>query len=141
VRVAGYKRPADRYEFGRRSVGAAVAAKYDRKENVRLEAASAQYFASEAVGRFADRAVQIHGGAGYMAAYKVERFCGDVRLLRIYEGASQIQQVIYCARNDAQCEVLREKPCVEPRSSVRFARPSASSAVRWLRCRRAISAL
>jgi acyl-CoA dehydrogenase len=46
------------------------------------------------VGRVADRAVQIHGGAGYMAEYKVERFYRDVRLLRIYEGTSQIQQVI-----------------------------------------------
>ena len=47
-----------------------------------------------AVGRIADRAVQIHGGAGYMTEYKVERFYRDVRLLRIYEGTSQIQQTI-----------------------------------------------
>jgi acyl-CoA dehydrogenase len=72
----------------------AVAAKFDRGENVSLEAASLKYFASEAAGRVADRAVQIHGGAGYMAEYKVERFYRDVRLLRIYEGTSQIQQVI-----------------------------------------------
>ncbi len=72
----------------------AVAARLDRGENISLEAASLKYFASEAVGRIADRAVQIHGGAGYMAEYKVERFYRDVRLLRIYEGASQIQQVI-----------------------------------------------
>ena len=50
--------------------------------------------ASEAVGRIADNAVQVHGGAGYMAEYKVERFYRDVRLLRIYEGTSQIQQTI-----------------------------------------------
>ena len=48
----------------------------------------------EAVGRAADKAVQIHGGAGYMQEYKVERFYRDVRLLRLYEGTSQIQQVI-----------------------------------------------
>ena len=72
----------------------AVAAKFDRGENVSLSAASLKYFASEAVGRVADRAVQIHGGAGYMAEYKVERFYRDVRLLRIYEGTSQIQQII-----------------------------------------------
>lgn len=72
----------------------AVAAKFDRGENVSLEASSLKYFSSEAVGRIADRAVQIHGGAGYMAEYKVERFYRDVRLLRIYEGTSQIQQVI-----------------------------------------------
>jgi acyl-CoA dehydrogenase len=72
----------------------AAARKFDAGQNVTLEAAVAKYFASEAVGRIADRAVQIHGGAGYMAEYKVERFYRDVRLLRIYEGASQIQQVI-----------------------------------------------
>ncbi|GAN00302.1 butyryl-CoA dehydrogenase [alpha proteobacterium U9-1i] len=71
-----------------------VAAKFDRGEPVSLDAAALKYFASEAVGRVADRAVQIHGGAGYMAEYKVERFYRDVRLLRIYEGTSQIQQII-----------------------------------------------
>jgi acyl-CoA dehydrogenase len=50
------------------------------------------------VGRVADRAVQIHGGAGYMAEYAVERFYRDVRLFRLYEGTSQIQQIII-ARN------------------------------------------
>ena len=72
----------------------AAARRFDAGENVSLEAAVAKYFASEAVGRIADRAVQIHGGAGYMAEYKVERFYRDVRLLRIYEGTSQIQQNI-----------------------------------------------
>ena len=50
------------------------------------------------VGRVADRAVQIHGGAGYMAEYGIERFYRDVRLFRIYEGTSQIQQLVI-ARN------------------------------------------
>ena len=59
-----------------------------------MEASCAKYLASETVGRVADRAVQIHGGAGYMAEYKVERFFRDARLLRIYEGTSQIQQLI-----------------------------------------------
>jgi len=49
-------------------------------------------------GRVADRAVQIHGGAGYMSEYAVERFYRDVRLFRLYEGTSQIQQIII-ARN------------------------------------------
>ncbi len=71
-----------------------VAAKFDTGQKVSLEAASLKYFASEAAGRVADRTVQIHGGAGYMAEYKVERFYRDVRLLRIYEGTSQIQQLI-----------------------------------------------
>jgi acyl-CoA dehydrogenase len=42
----------------------------------------------------ADRAVQIHGGAGYVADYAAERFYRDVRLFRIYEGTSQIQQLV-----------------------------------------------
>ena len=46
------------------------------------------------VGRVADRAVQIHGGAGYIADYGIERFYRDVRLFRLYEGTSQIQQTI-----------------------------------------------
>ncbi|HYE51346.1 MAG TPA: acyl-CoA dehydrogenase family protein [Azospirillaceae bacterium] len=71
-----------------------VAARFDAGEKVSLECASLKYLASETVGRVADRAVQIHGGAGYMAEYKVERFYRDVRLLRIYEGTSQIQQLI-----------------------------------------------
>jgi acyl-CoA dehydrogenase len=56
------------------------------------------------VGRVADRAVQIFGGAGYIADYAIERFYRDVRLFRLYEGTSQIQQLII-ARNmirDAQ---------------------------------------
>jgi acyl-CoA dehydrogenase len=71
-----------------------VAAKFDAGEPVSLECSALKYFASEAVGRIADRAVQLFGGAGYMAEYKVERFYRDVRVLRIYEGTSQIQQTI-----------------------------------------------
>ena len=51
-------------------------------------------FCTEMAGRVADRGVQVHGGAGYMNEYKVERFYRDVRLLRLYEGTSQIQQLI-----------------------------------------------
>lgn len=61
---------------------------------VSREAASTKMFASEMVGRVADRAVQIHGGAGYMQEYAVERFYRDVRLFRIYEGTTQIQQLV-----------------------------------------------
>ncbi len=66
----------------------------DRNENTTLEAASAKLFASEMVGRVADRAVQIHGGAGYIADYGIERFYRDVRLFRIYEGSSEIQKLV-----------------------------------------------
>ena len=55
--------------------------------------ACAKYFASEMVCRVADRAVQIHGGAGYMESSAVARLYRDVRLFRIFEGASQIQQI------------------------------------------------
>lgn len=66
----------------------------DSGERVTLEAAAAKLFASEMVGRVADRAVQIFGGAGYTADHGIERFYRDVRVFRIYEGASQIQQVV-----------------------------------------------
>jgi len=45
-------------------------------------------------GRVADRAVQIFGGAGYMSEYGIERFYRDARLFRIYEGTTQIQQLV-----------------------------------------------
>ena len=70
----------------------------DAGENVNLQAACAKMFATEMCGRVADRAVQIHGGAGYMAEYGIERFYRDVRLFRIYEGTTQIQQLVI-ARN------------------------------------------
>lgn len=71
-----------------------AARKRDRRESTTLEAACCKLYATEMVGRVADRAVQIHGGAGYMAEYAVERFYRDVRLFRIYEGTSQIQQLV-----------------------------------------------
>jgi acyl-CoA dehydrogenase len=71
-----------------------AAAKKDTGEPITLEAAAAKYFASETVGRVADRTVQIFGGAGYIADYGIERLYRDVRLFRIYEGTSQIQQLV-----------------------------------------------
>jgi acyl-CoA dehydrogenase len=75
-----------------------TARRKDEGKNVSTEAACCKMFASEMVGRVADRAVQIHGGAGYVADYGVERFYRDVRLFRIYEGTTQIQQLVI-ARN------------------------------------------
>jgi len=75
-----------------------AARRFDDSENIATEAACCKYFSTEMVGRVADRAVQIFGGAGYMAEYPIERFYRDVRLLRIYEGTSQIQQIVI-ARN------------------------------------------
>jgi acyl-CoA dehydrogenase len=71
-----------------------TAAAKDEGKDVVMESAAAKYFASEMVGRVADRAVQIYGGAGYIADYGIERLYRDVRLFRIYEGTSQIQQLI-----------------------------------------------
>jgi acyl-CoA dehydrogenase len=70
----------------------------DARGEVSTEASCCKLFASEMCGRVADRAVQIHGGAGYVAEYGIERFYRDVRLFRIYEGTTQIQQIVI-ARN------------------------------------------
>ena len=81
-----------------------AARRRDNGENVGTEASCAKLFASEMCGRVADRAVQVHGGAGYVSDYGIERFYRDVRLFRIYEGTSQVQQLVI-ARNmirDAQ---------------------------------------
>ncbi|NGO42171.1 acyl-CoA dehydrogenase family protein [Streptomyces ureilyticus] len=67
---------------------------FDSGEDTKIGPSCTKYFASEMVWRVADRAVQIHGGAGYMRGVAVERFYRDARLFRIYEGTSQIQQVI-----------------------------------------------
>ncbi len=71
-----------------------TAAAKDAGKDVVMESAASKYYASEMVGRVADRAVQIFGGAGYIADYGIERLYRDVRLFRIYEGTSQIQQLI-----------------------------------------------
>jgi acyl-CoA dehydrogenase len=71
-----------------------TARRRDAGEGVTLEASAAKYFASEMVGRVADRAVQIFGGAGYTADHGIERLYRDVRIFRIYEGTSQIQQLV-----------------------------------------------
>jgi acyl-CoA dehydrogenase len=71
-----------------------AAAQYEAGTDRRLAPSVAKYFASEAVGRIADRAVQIHGGSGYIRGVPAERLYRDVRLFRIYEGTSQIQQLV-----------------------------------------------
>ncbi|HEY0104793.1 MAG TPA: acyl-CoA dehydrogenase family protein [Rhizomicrobium sp.] len=75
-----------------------AARKRDSGQSITMEAACTKYFASEMVGRVADKAVQIFGGAGYVADYGIERFYRDVRIFRLYEGTSQIQQIVI-ARN------------------------------------------
>jgi acyl-CoA dehydrogenase len=75
-----------------------TARRKDLGEDVATDASCCKLFCAEMVGRVADRAVQVHGGAGYMQDYAVERFYRDVRLFRIYEGTTQIQQLVI-ARN------------------------------------------
>ena len=75
-----------------------AARKRDDGHNVSTEASCAKMFSTEMCGRVADRCVQIHGGAGYVSEYAIERFYRDVRLFRIYEGTTQIQQIVI-ARN------------------------------------------
>jgi acyl-CoA dehydrogenase len=65
----------------------------DAGADVGTEASCCKLFASEMVGRVADRNVQVHGGAGYVADYPAERHYRDVRLYRIYEGTSEIQRL------------------------------------------------
>ena len=71
-----------------------AARRRDDGEAVTLEASCCKLYASEMVGRVADRAVQIFGGAGYIAEYGIERLYRDVRIFRIYEGTSQVQQIV-----------------------------------------------
>jgi len=80
--------------YAARSMVLDAARRRDGGEDVNLEAACCKLYCSEMVGRVADRAVQIHGGAGYMREFAVERFYRDVRLFRIYEGTSQVQQIV-----------------------------------------------
>jgi acyl-CoA dehydrogenase len=75
-----------------------AARKRDEGRNVSTEASCSKMFASEMCGRVADRAVQIFGGSGYVADHGIERFYRDVRLFRLYEGTTQIQQIVI-ARN------------------------------------------
>ncbi len=84
--------------YAARSMVIDAARRRDDGEDIATEASCCKLFASEMCGRVADRAVQIHGGGGYVADYAVERFYRDVRLFRIFEGTSQIQQLLI-ARN------------------------------------------
>ena len=77
-----------------RSMVVETARRRDAGSDVALDASCCKLFASEMCGRVADRAVQIFGGAGYIEDYGIERFYRDVRLFRIYEGTTQIQQLI-----------------------------------------------
>jgi acyl-CoA dehydrogenase len=68
--------------------------KLDQHERASLEAAMVKVYASEMANRVADRVLQIHGGMGYMKDSPIERAYRDARILRIYEGTSEVQRMI-----------------------------------------------
>jgi acyl-CoA dehydrogenase len=74
----------------------------DQGKTVIKEASMAKLFASDVFNRVADKAVQIHGGMGYVADYPIERFYRDARITKIYEGTNEIQRLIIAR------QVLRE---------------------------------
>ncbi|MEO0981890.1 MAG: acyl-CoA dehydrogenase family protein [Pseudomonadota bacterium] len=80
--------------YAARSMILDAARKRDAGEDVTMLASCCKLFASEMCGRVADRAVQVFGGAGYVADYGIERFYRDARIFRLYEGTTQIQQII-----------------------------------------------
>jgi acyl-CoA dehydrogenase len=71
-----------------------AARKRDDDADVTLEVACCKLFASEMVGRVADRALQIHGASGYFGDTPIMRFYRDVRAMRIYDGTSEIQKLV-----------------------------------------------
>ena len=79
-----------------------AARRYEAGESIITEASCSKLFCTEMVGRVADRAVQIYGGSGYVSDYCVERFYRDVRLFRLYEGTSQIQQLVIARKLTAE---------------------------------------
>jgi len=80
--------------YAGRSMVLEAAREYDSGADTRLAPSCAKLFCSEMVSRVADRAVQVHGGSGYMRGVPVERFYRDSRVFRIYEGTSEIKKLI-----------------------------------------------
>ena len=69
----------------------------DAEKDATMACSMAKYYAAEAANRVAYKAVQIHGGYGYIKEYKVERMYRDARITSIYEGTSQVQQMVIAA--------------------------------------------
>ncbi|EWS65459.1 Acyl-CoA dehydrogenase [Hydrogenophaga sp. T4] len=88
--------------FAARAMVEKASREKDAGKKTTKEAACCKYYATEAAGRIADRMLQVHGGNGYIKEYAIERLYRDARLLRIYEGSSQIMQLIIAR------ELLRE---------------------------------
>jgi len=81
-----------------RGLGRAASAKRAQGQRFSLDASIAKLFASEMAGRVTDKALQIHGGYGYTRDFPLERYARDARIMRIYEGSSEVQRNII-ARN------------------------------------------
>jgi len=84
--------------FASRTMTYQVAEMADEGLNVQKEAAMAKLFVTEAFARVVDKAVQIHGGMGYMKEMAVERLYRDARITRIYEGTSEIQKLVIAGK-------------------------------------------
>jgi len=97
--------------FAARAMVEKAAEQKDAGLPITKDSASCKYFATEALFRIADRVLQMHGGYGYIKEYAIERLFRDARLLRIYEGTSQIQQLIIAR------EMLREHAGAASRSA------------------------
>jgi len=82
-----------------------VAWMVDQGMPVVKEGPMVKLFASEALARVADKAVQVHGGMGYMKEFPVERFYRDARITRIYEGTSEIQKMVIAGRMLKEYEI------------------------------------
>lgn len=80
--------------YAGRAMVVEAARTYDDGSDTRMAPSCAKLYCTEMVDRVADRAVQIHGGLGYMQEVKVSRFYRDARLFRLYEGTSEIQRTI-----------------------------------------------
>ncbi|HTK65512.1 MAG TPA: acyl-CoA dehydrogenase family protein [Pseudonocardia sp.] len=92
--------------YAGRALALETARAFDDGSDTRIGPSCAKYFCAEMVGRVADRAVQIHGGAGYMTGEAVERMYRDARLFRLYEGTSQIHQIIIATQSLRQRQRL-----------------------------------
>jgi butyryl-CoA dehydrogenase len=71
-----------------------AAAMKDQNQRFSKEAAMAKLFASKVAMSCADKAIQIHGGYGYMRDYQVERYLRDAKITEIYEGTSEVQRMV-----------------------------------------------
>jgi acyl-CoA dehydrogenase len=81
-------------EASRLLVHMAAATKDSGQPRITYEAAVSKLFATEAAQRIVDRCLQVHGGNGVVKGFAVERLYRDVRALRIYEGASEVQRLV-----------------------------------------------